>query len=755
AGTYGDIVLKVTWKLANVNVSMQYVLDNYTVEGITKDGYYGSAKTISKNPKLKLSGDVTWQNASETTFDNFAGITAFNSAKSYGLITYVYGTDVVLTITVGTEYELKALYINGILVNLSTIAFTNGTATYDLGSVTADTTILAKFERKKVTIQLELITNGSGVLSTLVSQGKYSSGVITADGTSISSGATITKYYGDSSTFIIMPNAGYVVTSLIKPGESTSVSNPSMTYSIGISYVTSGKLSITLNEQDTWLNHASTDEWSTDKVVITTANQLALLSKKILLGEAVPSEIVLGADIDLTGHNWFPIGTTGNPFAQKFDGDSYTISNMTVLNGTAIGLFGYNSGTVYNVKVSGSATGGQIVGGVVGHNSGNVEYVANSVETKGMSELEETTNAVGGVVGYNTSNIFASYNTASVTGNYYVGGIVGYNSGTIKNAYNTGAIANNSSSSDASVGGIAGYTTNTNIGYVYNIGSISHDNNTPYSHFAGNMALTLPRYYLSTMLGSDKDTGCGLSQENLQPISTAEFNSSTYFANWNSASSNGYQDNIWEINPQDNGGYAYPTFTLQKGFVGTVTITSSFEASAEAGAVAFVTITSTSGNTWKLILYRGAVYTITKLAENEELTIAVTSTINHTATASLNTLTLTSESNTITVTIQKTSSGTFYAGTVLQAPTTQELQIQAEDLTYTQEVEIQPEVEEETVQEETEQTNNIDDEETVTTTSQRVTQEKLVYSTETTDLQSSKKIWSMLNNKKRSFARYE
>ena len=118
-----------------------------------------------------------------------------------------------------------------------------------------------------------------------------------------------------------------------------------------------------------------------------------------------------------------------------------------------------------------------------------------------------------------------------------------------------------------------------------------------------------------------------------------------------------------------------------------------------------------------------------------------------------NTLTLTSESNTITVTIQKASSGTFYAGTVLQEASTQELQINAEDLTYTQEVEIKPEVKEEAEQTQEVQTTEASDE-TATETSQRATQEKLVSDVEIADLQSSKKQYIVLNlNKKRSFAR--
>ena len=111
---------------------------------------------------------------------------------------------------------------------------------------------------------------------------------------------------------------------------------------------------------------------------------------------------------------------------------------------------------------------------------------------------------------------------------------------------------------------------------------------------------------------------------------------------------------------------------------------------------------------------------------------------------------MTSESNTITVTIQKIATGTFYAGTILQEVSTQEMQ--AEDLTTVEEVEVYTEVETEVEQEQETQPTQADDT-TSTQASQKATQEKLTSGVETTDLQSTKKQYLVLNtNKKRSFA---
>src|SRR5260370_34991243 len=51
---------------------------------------------------------------------------------------------------------------------------------------------------------------------------------------------------------------------------------------------------------------------------------------------------VLGANIDAAGFNFTPIGSAANPFTGIFDGQGYTISNLTINNvsNTDSGLFG-------------------------------------------------------------------------------------------------------------------------------------------------------------------------------------------------------------------------------------------------------------------------------------------------------------------------------------------------------------------------------------------------------------------------------
>ena len=75
-------------------------------------------------------------------------------------------------------------------------------------------------------------------------------------------------------------------------------------------------------------------------------------------------KVRLTADIDLTGHQWTPIGLGKAQFAGRFDGCGHTISAVTIQKKWPgnYGLFGYVTGAIQNVTV----TGTKQVGGLVG-----------------------------------------------------------------------------------------------------------------------------------------------------------------------------------------------------------------------------------------------------------------------------------------------------------------------------------------------------------------------------------------------------
>jgi len=51
----------------------------------------------------------------------------------------------------------------------------------------------------------------------------------------------------------------------------------------------------------------------------------------------------LCADIDLAGNEWLPVGEKGNEFCGVFDGNGYTVRNMSISKGDITGIFGFVS----------------------------------------------------------------------------------------------------------------------------------------------------------------------------------------------------------------------------------------------------------------------------------------------------------------------------------------------------------------------------------------------------------------------------
>lgn len=69
-------------------------------------------------------------------------------------------------------------------------------------------------------------------------------------------------------------------------------------------------------------------------------------------------------DIDLGGSakgQWDPIGTNGNAFTGTFDGNYHVIRGLYINRSSDYqGLFGLNCGTIRDLTVQGTVTGGQL-----------------------------------------------------------------------------------------------------------------------------------------------------------------------------------------------------------------------------------------------------------------------------------------------------------------------------------------------------------------------------------------------------------
>ena len=282
-----------------------------------------------------------------------------------------------------------------------------------------------------------------------------------------------------------------------------------------------------------------------DPYQIATGSQLAYFAKRVNAEEYgekyADTYFELTEDIDLGGKEWTPVGETvadlimgGHEyfvFSGNFDGNGYTIKNLTIgtetspYSGDVCGLFGATSGTIEDVvleNVSINYVGGKrssayyfrMAGALVGYSMGDIvnctvtgldmkagsdgSYVAlNSIgglvgiqdgdttvsHSRVSGKIEESTKQgnVGGFVGTLVKGSSAKYCGADVsvevTGNgrgIAVGGFVGIGNGTttdetlIENCYATGNITG-----AEYAGGFVGNISGLNISNCYAKGDVS------------------------------------------------------------------------------------------------------------------------------------------------------------------------------------------------------------------------------------------------------------------------------------------
>ena len=212
---------------------------------------------------------------------------------------------------------------------------------------------------------------------------------------------------------------------------------------------------------------------------------------------------------------WTPLGngsSSSNYFLGTFNGNNHLISGYTI--GTATtpyankysGLIGYlgTGGTIKNIGVSGTIYANACyVGGIVGFNTGKVEYSYNNGNITGS---ESYYSGYGGIAGVNYGGtVEYSYNTGNISGASFMGGIVGENaSGTIKNSFNSGNMTGNSS---YNLGGVAGSNYGT-ISFSYNTGDITAHSNL--GGIAGNncgSAIIKTSYNTGSVFGYSENIG--------------------------------------------------------------------------------------------------------------------------------------------------------------------------------------------------------------------------------------------------------
>ena len=199
---------------------------------------------------------------------------------------------------------------------------------------------------------------------------------------------------------------------------------------------------------------------------------------ELVNGGKTDINITLDTNIDLTGKDWTPIGTDyDNSYKGTFDGGGHTIKGLTVTtNDQFVGLFGYldKAGTVKNVVMEGiQITSNHVLmsgntGGVVGYSWGTIENCSVSGSVSG-------TNCVGGVVGsQKAGSIIGCSSSAIVKGTRYVGGVAGEKWGTMTACYATGNVTLEiNSPQDLSGGGVVGLNGGSTVLACYATGNVT------------------------------------------------------------------------------------------------------------------------------------------------------------------------------------------------------------------------------------------------------------------------------------------
>lgn len=258
---------------------------------------------------------------------------------------------------------------------------------------------------------------------------------------------------------------------------------------------------------------------------VTSADGLINVAE-LVNGGKTDINITLGKNIDLTGKGWTPIGTNYEKrYKGTFDGRGHTIKGLTVTtNDQFVGLFGYldRAGTVKNVVMEGiQITSNHVLmsgntGGVVGYSWGTIENCSVSGSVSG-------TNCVGGVVGgqQSSGSIIGCSSSATVKGTRHVGGVVGEKWGTMTACYATGNVTLEiNSPQDLSGGGVVGLNGGSTVLACYATGNVnSKGRSTGNVHIGGlfgdNYTAVTACYWKN-----NQEQGIGRNQQSTAPEAT-------------------------------------------------------------------------------------------------------------------------------------------------------------------------------------------------------------------------------------------
>ena len=209
---------------------------------------------------------------------------------------------------------------------------------------------------------------------------------------------------------------------------------------------------------------------------VTSAEGLKNIAE-LVNGGKTDINITLDKNIDLTGKEWTPIGTSSSSYTGTFDGGGHTITGLTINQSATsnVGLFASiaEGGTVKNLTLKDvNITADSNAGAIAGENRGTIE----NCSVSGSVTSSSNNSYVGGITGWNyRGTITDCHSSATVEGKAYVGGIAGQSDATITACYSTGSVTatKNNTTGYSFAGGVVGYNNGAVLIACYATDSVS------------------------------------------------------------------------------------------------------------------------------------------------------------------------------------------------------------------------------------------------------------------------------------------
>ena len=252
---------------------------------------------------------------------------------------------------------------------------------------------------------------------------------------------------------------------------------------------------------------------------VTSADGLMNVAE-LVNGGKTDINITLDKNIDLTGKDWTPIGTSfDNSYTGTFDGGGHTITGLTITTKDQfVGLFGYlnRAGTVKNVVMEGiQITSNHMfgnTGGVAGFSWGTIENCSVSGSVSG-------TKCVGGVVGaQKAGSITGCSSSATVKGTVDVGGVAGEKWGSMTACYATGNVTLEiDSPKNLSGGGLVGFNGGSSVLACYATGNVtSTGSSTGYVHIGGFLGNNYANVMTACYWKNNHEQGIGYNKKSTE-----------------------------------------------------------------------------------------------------------------------------------------------------------------------------------------------------------------------------------------------